>query len=1191
MLDMMDAAASVDTAAMISAGDTFVGNITAGDEDWVAIELTEGNMYTITVGGGASMGQLNDSVLKLLDSKGVVIEMNDDKEGAEGDLSSEIKFSPETGTGTQTYYISISGYAGNPGSPQTGEYTVSVVEVAVLAEGEGADIAATDDDAHRLVGTANGESIAGMGGDDTLIGGAGDDTLSGGGGNDLLNGGPGADKLNGGAHRYDPDTGIGGDTVTYNGSPMGVTINLRAGTASGGDAEGDELGDDIENLIGSNYDDTLSGSRAPNMIWGLGGNDDLFGDKGDDDLFGGAGDDTLDGGDGDDTLEGGPGADVLTGGEDDDTASYSMSMMGVTVRLHSGQADYGDAEGDTWGDMVTVEYNNPDPEAPREEAVLEETVPDIVNLTGSGMADILAGDSRINEIDGGGGDDKIYGGPGGGNDVLMGGGGADMIWGGIGSDTLRGGAGDDMLHGGPGNDTFYGGAGSDMIYADAADTIIDGWVETPPEDDTATTGDGEDESLESHRDNDPMAVDTVSFARLKAGVDKTLGAGGITNIENLIGTNENDMLTGDAGNNVINGLDGADTLSGGDGNDTVSYEDSDRRVSVDLDNSAANDGTGIHTASGGHAQGDTLTDNTFENVTGSAYDDILEGDENANVLKGLAGDDELAGGTGSDTLEGGAGADELDGGTNDTGDDNVNGEEDDGIADTLSYASSDAGVTVNFTTFTFTGGHAEGDEIEAQRDAYDPDGAGDGDPVDVATFENITGSDHDDRLTGDHRANELKGGKGDDNLSGMAGADTLNGGPGADRLDGGEDRGERNNLLPRTDTTGDGVIDDNDAAAAAASIDIASYVGAMAGITVNLASGRGTAGDAMGDELVDIEFVWGSGADDTFIASEGADIIHGNGGSDTVSYEESDLGVTVDLSSTTVHSIDTVEGERDSSVDRHTTRTPFLGYEFPADNEPAVGDVGTDGVPAADDNGASGDRFGSIENLTGSDYDDALTGDDNPNILMGGAGDDVLDGGGRRDILRGGDGNDILRGGGNVGGQDDDDWLYGDAGDDVLEGGVESDNLEGGTGDDILRGEGGTDRLVGGEGDDDLDGGGSGDHLVGGNGNDYLTGGTGNDHFWFAPGHLGTDRVLDFDVSGQGNDRINLTRFEDIRSIADLDISERAGDVIIDLTEHGGGRIVLLGDEQSDGTLTLNEDLTADDVQGTIEAADFIFAS
>ena len=41
------------------------------------------------------------------------------------------------------------------------------------------------------------------------------------------------------------------------------------------------------------------------------------------------------------------------------------------------------------------------------------------------------------------------------------------------------------------------------------------------------------------------------------------------------------------------------------------------------------------------------------------------------------------------------------------------------------------------------------------------------DPVDVATFENITGSDaHNDRLTGDHRTNTIMGGDGDDTISG-----------------------------------------------------------------------------------------------------------------------------------------------------------------------------------------------------------------------------------------------------------------------------------------------------------------------------------------------------------------------------------------------------------------------------------------
>ena len=103
------------------------------------------------------------------------------------------------------------------------------------------------------------------------------------------------------------------------------------------------------------------------------------------------------------------------------------------------------------------------------------------------------------------------------------------------------------------------------------------------------------------------------------------------------------------------------------------------------------------TTSRGHASGDSATN--FENITGSAYDDDLTGNDEANVLKGGAGDDELTGGGDADTIEGGAGADELDGGVARSAANEV--------GDTLSYASSDAGVTVNLTTAKVSGGHAE----------------------------------------------------------------------------------------------------------------------------------------------------------------------------------------------------------------------------------------------------------------------------------------------------------------------------------------------------------------------------------------------------------------------------------------------------------------------------------------------------
>ena len=119
-------------------------------------------------------------------------------------------------------------------------------------------------------------------------------------------------------------------------------------------------------------------------------------------------------------------------------------MMGVTVRLHTGQAMNGDAEGDTWGDMTTVKYVTlPGPGRQSRVRCWRKRCPILCNLTGSGMKDILAGDSRANVINGGGGDDTLFGGPGGGADTLNGGPGDDKLYGGLGVDTLDGGKGDD----------------------------------------------------------------------------------------------------------------------------------------------------------------------------------------------------------------------------------------------------------------------------------------------------------------------------------------------------------------------------------------------------------------------------------------------------------------------------------------------------------------------------------------------------------------------------------------------------------------------------------------------------------------------------------------------------------------------------------------------------------------------------
>ena len=183
---MMDAAASVETAAMMSAGDTFEGTLSSKfDEDWIKIEMTAGMLYTINLSGDDDDG-VADTFLKLFDSKGGFIKQNDDIKGGEGNLNSEFQFIPEV---SGTYYISAGTFTDNLGSVNKGAYTVTVTEmVAGLPD----PIDGTDGD-DKLRGTENGERITGNDGDDSLFGFGGDDTLSGGMGNDLLVGGMGGD--------------------------------------------------------------------------------------------------------------------------------------------------------------------------------------------------------------------------------------------------------------------------------------------------------------------------------------------------------------------------------------------------------------------------------------------------------------------------------------------------------------------------------------------------------------------------------------------------------------------------------------------------------------------------------------------------------------------------------------------------------------------------------------------------------------------------------------------------------------------------------------------------------------------------------------------------------------------------------------------------------------------------------------
>ena len=157
---------------------------------------------------------------------------------------------------------------------------------------------------------------------------------------------------------------------------------------------------------------------------------------------------------------------------------------------------------------------------------------------------------------------------------------------------------------------------------------------------------------------DDHIVGNATFNTLlgNAGADDLAGLGATDALyggdgnDRLDGGADNDRLEGGAEDDLLIGGTGADTMIGGNGIDTASY-------------APAAEGVDARLIGGGYA-GDAIGDVGVgvENLVGSAFSDVLFGDDGANALSGAAGDDYLNGLGGSDALLGGAGSDRLEGG-------------------------------------------------------------------------------------------------------------------------------------------------------------------------------------------------------------------------------------------------------------------------------------------------------------------------------------------------------------------------------------------------------------------------------------------------------------------------------------------------------------------------------------------------
>jgi Ca2+-binding RTX toxin-like protein len=432
---------------------------------------------------------------------------------------------------------------------------------------------------------------------------------------------------------------------------------------------------------------------------GTAGNDSYAGTANADVYNGLAGDDWIVGLGGNDTLNGGDGSDGLLGGTGADA-------------LNGGNG-YDFARYDSAGAAVAVVLFDA---ALNTGEAAGDTFTSIEGLVGSVYNDFLYGDANANYIYGLAGDDWIDGY-----------GGVDYLYGGDGADSLLSRAGAQVLDGGAGYDfaryEYAASAVSVVLYNAALNT-------GEAAGDTFVSIEG----LVGSAYNDFLYGDAnANYIYGLAGDDWIVGLGG------------NDTLDGGDGSDGLQGGTGADALNGGNGYDFARYDNAAAAVAVVLHSAALNTG---------EAAGDTFT--SIEGLVGSAYNDFLYGDANANNIFGLAGNDWIDGYGGVDYLYGGDGNDGLLSRTGAQVLDGGNG------FDVVNYSASAAGVVAALYNPTINTGDAAGDTY--------------------VSIEGLTGSNHADQLYGDAGSNYLYGLDGHDYLHGMGGADYIYAGAGNDTI-------------------------------------------------------------------------------------------------------------------------------------------------------------------------------------------------------------------------------------------------------------------------------------------------------------------------------------------------------------------------------------------------------------------------
>jgi trimeric autotransporter adhesin len=762
----------------LAAGTSRITGGASPAETIIGFEGAIGGIAADTISGDAGANRITGA------------EGNDSLSGRDGDDAFLVE-------GSESGFDSVDGGAGNDRIEALADSTVigltSLTGVETITGGGFAGVLVAGTELDDLL-DFSGATLVGI---DRIVLQTGNDVLVSSLGADTIEAGPGNDVIRYVGASYGADTVVGGDgTDRIEAGADNAVIRLK--TFSG-----------IETITGAGYANViLAGSAfADNLNLSapaVSGIARIELEAGDDIFVGSAGADVV---------RGGTGADRLTGGLGDDRFEYLAGELGADI-----------VDGGAGSDVIAAAADGA--------AIRLASIASVEAISGQGFANViveLTAAADIFDL----------------SQVVVTG--IAGIAGGAGDDRLVGSTGDDvfLVRGlGDGADDFDGGAGADTVRTGADGTAIG--LKRLVNVEQVSSGGFANVTIAGTAAADTLDLRTVVLSGIQrialgAGADALQGSAGADTIEGGTG---NDQLSGNQGDDVyvFNLGDGQDVVADegaagtGGGFDilrlgagiavsdvVVTKTNGDQDYLITIGNGA--DRIQLSQAAGmvasrwieeiRFADGTVWTRAGLEAMlaTYTAGDDIINGTNGADILRGgggndrlngLSGNDTLIGGTGNDRLEGNAGSDTYHYAQGDGDDVIYDYERDIWATDTLAFGAGIAPtdlifsrvttdwnkIRISFTNqpgsiiiegqywsdagierFTFADGTVWTEAQMSVRYVFDQQ---------TSASDTITGSYYNDTINGLAGNDHLMGHNGDDTITGAVGADRLEGNAGSD---------------------------------------------------------------------------------------------------------------------------------------------------------------------------------------------------------------------------------------------------------------------------------------------------------------------------------------------------------------------------------------------------------------------------